>query len=399
MGSGGTAHYRCGKAGSVLLLIVGQIAVLSLWFVSAAVLPEMLAERPLSPLRQAALSSAVQAGFVLGALASAFLGLADRFDPRRLFAACALLAALANVALLVVTIGGAAAIALRFATGVLLAGVYPVGMKMAVGWGQSDRGLLVGLLVGGVTLGSAAPHLVAALGGSDWRFTVQVTSLAALLGGLSILFVGLGPFHAQSPRLRLGASLLAWRDRRIRLAIAGYLGHMWELYAMWAWIGVAAAASYSATLSSDAAEQLAKWTAFIAIASGGLASGLAGALADRLGKRRIAMVCLAGSGTAALATALSFGGAVWLTFALVVVWGITIIPDSAQFSALVADYAPADQAGSLMTLQTALGFALTIVTVQATPALADLFGWPPILAVLALGPLYGLWAMRRLKSA
>ncbi len=387
-----------GKRGSILLLILAEIAALSLWFVSAAILPEMTAERPLTPFREAALTSAVQAGFVAGALGSAILGLADRLDPRRLFALCAILAAAANALLVLLPIGSLAAVSMRFLSGLLLAGVYPVGMKLAVGWGLKDRGLLVGLLVGGVTLGSATPHLLSLLGGSDWRLTVTLASLAAAGGGLAVLFTGLGPHHGRAPRFRLGDVMLAWSDRRIRLAIAGYLGHMWELYAMWAWIGAAAAASYSLSLEPGEADRLAKWTAFIAIGAGGIACGLAGYFADKIGKRQIAMLAMAGSGTAAVATALSFGGPPWLTFLLVVWWGIAVIPDSAQFSALVADFAPPERAGSLMTLQTALGFGLTIGTVQATPWLAEQWGWPLVMVLMALGPAYGLWAMARLKG-
>ena len=385
-----------GKRGSLVLLILAEIAAMGLWFVSAAVLPAMLAERAIGPLAQAALSSGVQLGFVAGALLSAGLGLADRLDPRRFLATSALLAALANALLVLLPIGSAGAIALRVATGLLLAGVYPVGMKIAVGWGKADRGLLVGLLVGGLTLGSATPHLLALVGDSDWRLTVLLASGAAGLGALLVLPAGLGPYHARAPRLALGAVALAWTDRRIRLAYLGYLGHMWELYAMWAWIAAAAAASYAASLPAASALRLGSWTAFAAVGAGGFACALAGLLADRLGKRRVAMAAMAVSGSAAVASALAFGGPVWLTFALALVWGLAVVPDSAQFSALVADFAPPDQAGSLMTLQTALGFALTVLTVQATPWLAANLGWPPVLALMALGPAYGLWAMARL---
>ena len=370
---------------------------MSLWFISAAILPEMIAEVPISPTRQAFLSSAVQAGFVVGAVLFAVFAFADRYDPRRVLALCALLAAGANAGLLYVIPGGNAAIGLRFLTGALLAGVYPVGMKIAVGWGTRDRGFLVGLLVGALTLGSAAPHLVAIFGGADWRAAIVVTSIASALGGLIILVAQLGPHHARAPAFEPRAILLAWTDRRIRLAYAGYLGHMWELYAMWAWIGVAAAVSYSHTLSAEAAGQLAKLTAFLSIGIGGIASIIAGLMADRIGRANITIIAMAVSGSAALATAFSFGGPVWLTFALIMVWGLAIVPDSAQFSALVADAAPADQAGSLLSLQTALGFTLTIATVQATPILADIFGWPAIMALMAIGPAYGIIAMARLR--
>lgn len=371
---------------------------MSLWFVSAAILPGMVAETAMSPVRQAALSSGVQLGFVVGALASAVLGVADRFDPRRVLGIAAVLAGIANLALLVFEPGSAPTIAARFLTGILLAGVYPVGMKIAVGWGQRDRGFLVGALVGALTLGSALPHLFALTGGAEWRFTVAFASVAAVAGGIACQLVSLGPHHARAARFDPRAVTIAWTNRRVRLAYAGYFGHMWELYAMWAWIAVAAAASYRATVPEDEAARLATLTAFLAIALGGLVSVLAGKGADRIGKADVALWAMAASGTCAVLAALTFGGPVWITFVIVLLWGASIMPDSAQFSALVADNAPADRAGSLMTLQTSLGFALTFVTVQATPMLAAWAGWPAVMALMALGPAFGIGAMMRLRS-
>ena len=380
------------KLRSIAILMIAEVAALSLWFVSAAILPDMLRDAEISAFRQAALSSGVQAGFVIGALVSAFLGLADRFDPRRVFAASAIAAGLINALLLVVAPGHVIAIAARIATGALMAGTYPVGMKIAVGWGQKDRGFLVGALVGALTLGSAAPHLFALAGGSDWRLTVAAASLASILAGLLVLAVKLGPHHSLAARFDPRVITSAWTNRRVRLAYAGYLGHMWELYAMWAWIAAATAASYSVTIPMVDAEWLAKLTAFIAIGAGGLVCAFAGMVADRIGKAEVTIIAMALSGTSAVAAALTFGGPIWLTFIIVVVWGITVIPDSAQFSALVADASPPDQAGSLMTFQTALGVALTFGTVQATPILAGSLGWPAVVAAVALGAAVGLGA-------
>ncbi|MEM9028260.1 MAG: MFS transporter [Pseudomonadota bacterium] len=389
---------KLSKSWSVFLLLVAEVSAMSLWFVTAAILPEMIRETDISPVRQAAMSSGVQIGFVVGALAFAILGLPDRLDPRRVFAVSAVAAALANLTLLVFAPGSAGAIAARFVTGALLAGVYPVGMKIIVGWGVRDRGFLVGALVGALILGSAAPYLIALLGGADWRVTVIAASVASCLGGLSCLLISLGPHHSTAAAFDPKAILLAWSDRRIRLAYVGYLGHMWELYAMWAWIGAASAATYTITMSDVEAERLARITAFIAIGIGGVLSAVAGIIADRVGKADVAMVAMCISGLAALGTALSFGGPAWLTFGLILIWGLAIAPDSAQFSALVADAAPPEQAGSLLTLQTALGFALTFFTVQLTPVAADAFGWPIVLAIMAIGPGVGVVAMLRLRS-
>jgi len=390
------------KGQSVSLLVVAEFAAMSLWFSAAAVLPEMLREAPLSAWRQATLASAVQAGFVIGALGIAMTGVADRFDPRRVFAISAVLAAFANLALLVVPVGHGLAIALRALTGALLAGVYPVGMKIAVGWGQRDRGLLVGLLIGALTLGAASPHLISLLGGADWRSTIVVTSILAALGALLMAGVRLGPLHATAGAFRLSAIGTAWTNRRIRLAYFGYFGHMWELYVMWAWIGVAMTQAYAMSLPAEAASELAKLTAFLAIGIGGLSCVVAGLIADRIGRIEVAALSMVASGIAALATAATFGGPPWLTFTLVIVWGAAVIADSAQFSAVVSDFAPRDLAGSLLTLQTALGFLLTAITIQLAPLAANAFGWPATIAALAAGPAFGVAAMlwlRRMVAA
>lgn len=386
------------KLWSVSVLVMAEMAGMSLWFVSAAILPDIVREAQIGTARQALLSSAVQAGFVIGALVISISGLADRLDPRRVFAACALLAATANAAILAVDPGGDIAVVARFLTGALLAGVYPVGMKIAVGWGSKDRGLLIGLLVGALTLGKAMPYFAAWIGGTDWRATLAAISMLAGGGGLLVLAVGLGPQHATAARLNFKGIGLAWTDATIRRAYIGYLGHMWELFAMWAWIAAAATASFAATMQAASSESLGKLTAFAAIALGAVFCVPAGWYADRIGKAEITIIALTVSGTAAVATALSFGGPPWLTVLLIIIWGMAVIPDSAQFSAIVADNAPPHLVGSLLTFQTALGFALTIVTVQLTPVAAEAFGWPAVLAGMAIGPAIGIlfmWPLRR----
>ena len=383
------------KARSVTLLVCAEILTMTLWFVSSAILPDLTKVYSVTGFVGAALASSVQAGFVVGALLGALSGIADRYDPRRVFALFAVMGAVSN-ALLLTLPEPSLAITLRFITGFCMAGVYPVGMKIAVGWGTQDRGTLVGLLVGGLTLGSAAPHLLAYTGGSDWQFTLVLSSALAVLGAVLILFTQTGPHHAIAARFKPSAILIAWTDTRLRRAFAGYLGHMWELYAMWAWIGTAAIASYSFHTTPEHATGLGKLTAFFAIAAGAIFCPIAGLLADRIGKARITMIAMTGSGLSALTAAWTFGGSMSLFFAVVVIWGITVIIDSAQFSALIADFASAELAGSLMTLQTSIGFALTILTVQLTPWVATLWGWPTVFVLLALGPLAGVFAMKPL---
>ena len=237
-----------GKAASLALIVLAQVMALALWFSGTAVGPGMAREAAeTAPGFQALLTAAVQAGFVAGTLASAALALPDRFDPRRVFAASALAGAAANALILLLPAGGVAVIAARFATGVTLAGVYPVGMKLAAGWAdRGDSGWVIGLVVGGLTLGSASPHLVNALGGLDWRVTLGIASLSAVAAAGLMGFVRTGPRHARAARFRPGAALALWRDREKRLVTLGYLGHMWELYAMWAWVGLYLSASFAA---------------------------------------------------------------------------------------------------------------------------------------------------------
>ena len=222
------------KGGSLAILIFAQIAILSLWFSSTAVLPEMAVESGVAADDLVWLSTAVPLGFAIGALIYAALGLADRYDPRGVFMLSALAGAMANLALLIVPIGGWEAIALRGITGATMAGVYPVGMKIAAGWGKSDRALLVSLLISGLTIGSASSHLMALSGGADWRLTIWASTLTAVIGGVVVLTAGLGSWHASAPTLDITAISLIWTNRPVRLAVLGYIGHMWELYAFWA---------------------------------------------------------------------------------------------------------------------------------------------------------------------
>ncbi|MGB0411473.1 MAG: MFS transporter [Pikeienuella sp.] len=382
------------KLPSLLLLCLVVVAGMSPWFATAAALPDMVRETEISAMRQALMSSAVQAGFVMGAVGMAISGLPDRFDPRRVLALSALMNAAASLALLWVPLGGDMAIALRFVAGAGFAGIYPVGMKIAVGWGQKDRGLLVGLLVGALTFGSGAPHLAAYLGGAEWRVVIVAVSCASFLSAVGALFLTLGPHHARAPAFNPGAIKLMWTDRRIRAATGGYLGHMFELYVMWGWIGVAAAVGFGAHMEAGPAESLAALIAFLTIAAGALTAAPAGWLADRVGKAEVAAGAMVASGGAAILVALTFGGPVWLSVVLILVWGAFVVADSAQFSAMIADAAPPEAAGSLMALQTALGFALTAVTVQLAPLVAGAIGWPWTLALLALGPVAGVAALR-----
>ncbi len=371
---------------------------MALWFSASAVLPALTAEFHLSGFTQSLFTSSVQAGFVVGSLTSAVLGLADRLDPRRFFMVSALIAAAANLAILAVEPTSAWVPVFRFITGACMAGIYPVGMKLASTWARGDMGLVVGLLVGALTLGTAAPHLFNALGGIDWRFTLVAASVSAVVAGLAINLAGIGPNVHAAPPFRPAFVLWAWKIKPLRLANLGYLGHMWELYAMWAWVGIFLHASFAQTLAPETAAFAAKLAAFATVAIGGVGCLAGGIFADRLGRTTLTMLAMAISGTCAATVGLFFDGAPWLVTAVCLLWGFSIVADSPQFSASVAELSDRFLVGTMLTLQTSLGFTLTLVTIHLMPLWIEWLGWRYAFAPLAIGPALGVWAMARLRA-
>ncbi|WP_020594197.1 MFS transporter [Kiloniella laminariae] len=387
-----------GKWIFLAVLALCQVAAMALWFSASAVVPALTLEYSLSPFQQALFTSSVQVGFVVGSLVSTLSGAADRLPPRLFFLISALIAAAANAAMLLPEATSPLLPLFRFITGVCMAGIYPVGMRMAATWAKGDMGLLVGVLVGALTLGSATPHLFNAVGGIDWRFTIQASSWAAVAAGLGILFFRLGPAYGRAPQFHIRQVLFAWRIKSLRLANLGYLGHMWELYAMWAWIGLFLLASFSQSMSADQAAYQAKLATFATVGIGAIGCLLAGYLADRLGRTTLTITAMLISGSCALGIGFFFGASPWLLLPICLIWGFSIVADSAQFSASIAELAETGIIGTMLTLQTSLGFTLTLVTIHLMPYAVEFLGWHYAFAPLALGPFLGVWAMACLRK-
>jgi len=385
----------------MLVLLTGAVILsMTTWFSATAILPQLTAQWQLSGLAQTWMTNGVQLGFVAGALSLSLVNLPDIAPLRLLMGIAAALAAVFNLALLLAP-SAEVAIALRFLTGIALAGVYPPALKLVATWFVRGRGLAMGTMIGGLTLGSAFPHLLRALfAGLDWRFVVATASGLTLGGAMVFLaLVREGPYPFSravfDPR-QIGRVV---RNRAVALANLGYFGHMWELYAAWGWfLAFASAASVTSAMSPAGISLL----VFGVVASGIVGCLIGGVLADRIGRTATTIIMMTLSGLCALAIGLSFDGPLWLFVGLAVLWGMTIIADSAQFSAMTTEVGDSDLIGTALAFQLGIGFALTIVSLTVVPMLAAAIGWQWAFVILAPGPLIGIVAMlllRRLPEA
>ena len=384
---------------TLILVGLAELLGMSLWFAATAISTELQTFWDLDSTQGALLTTFVQIGFVAGTAFAAVLNLADVLPARWYFAASASLGAAVNAALLIAP-GFKSALALRFATGFLLAGVYPPAMKMVATWFRRARGLAIGVVVGALTIGMAVPYLIRTLGGASFQAVILVSSLCALLGAM-IVGVGYrdGPNRLEQRPFSWSLAGVVFRHPQTRLVTAGYLGHSWEIYAMWTWVPAFLAAStraHGAELPDVI--RITDVLSFCSIAAGGLGCLWGGWAADRVGRERVVNSAMAASGLCSLIVGFLFGLNPWVVGALTSIWGFFVVADSAQFSALVTEVAPPHAVGTALTLQTSLGFLLTVVTIQLVPLIQAMTGWRWAFAFLALGPAVGIAAIRRLAA-
>jgi MFS family permease len=370
---------------------------MSTWFSAAAVLPQLRAEWSLSSGESAWLTIAVQIGFVAGALVSAITNLSDRYSARHVIFASALGAAAAN-ALVAASDGIALALLMRFLTGFFAAGIYPPAMKVIATHFRSGRGVALGVMTAGISLGNAMPHLVNGLGGADWHLVILATSLLSVVGGvIAVVLVRDGPYPFPRGSFQPRFIVRAFRNPAVRLANFGYFGHMWELFAMWSWFAVYFGESLRAS-GDPAAANIVSLGTFVVVAAGAIGCYAGGVLGDRWGRTSTTALAMTISAACAALSGPLFGAAPAVVLALGIVWSVFVVADSAQFSTMVTELSDQSYVGTALTVQMAVGFLLTVATIWIVPLVRDALGWNWAFLVLVPGPALGVLAMLRLRA-
>ncbi len=388
---------NAGRRRALWLLATTLVLSMTTWFSASAVVPQLRSEWNLTDGTAAGLTIAVQIGFVCGALVSSIFNISDVVSPRHVILAGSIGAAAAN-GLLILVDGAGGGIALRFATGFFLAAVYPPALKLMSTWFRKGRGVALGVLVGALVVGNAMPHLVNGIGTLDWRVVIYATSAFTLIGGLiAELLVSEGPYPFPRATFDPKQARHVFSNRGVRLASLGYFGHMWELYAFYGWFLVFLTDHLVETGSVVGTK--AAFGTFAVIAAGGIGSCVAGVMGDRWGRVNTTVLMLAISGSCCLLVGFLFGGPTWAVLALGMVWGFTVVADSAQFSTIVTERADQSYVGTALTLQLALGFTLTVVSIWLMPRVEEIVGWRWAFVLLAPGPALGLIAMLRLRAS
>lgn len=380
-------------------IAIAELFALSMWFSASAILPQLEKEWGMSAVEGSWITLAVQIGFISGAIISAFLGLADRFNAKKLFALSCLIGAIVN-GLFILSPSITYGIIFRFFTGITMAGVYPTAVKLLSMWFPNKRGLGTGILIAALTLGSSLPHLLVLFTSNvNWKIIMIISSVLALLAA-SIMQWVLPDAPSQSKRtgtVSHDALKKVVRNRRVMLVNFGYFGHMWELYAMWTWLPYFLTASFRETLQGTSLQEMSTLLSFLTIGIAGAIGCIVGGLfAEKIGKVRLAMFAMAISAACCVIIGFAFEY-LWLTVIVALIWGMAVIADSGQFSAAVTEFAESEYVGTALTFQMAIGFLLTTISIYIIPLLVTVIGWQWVFSILAIGPIIGIVSLNFLR--
>lgn len=383
---------------ALLWIGLAELCALSLWFSASVIAPELSEIWNLNSNSEAWLSASVPIGFVIGALVSSYFGIADRYNPRTVFALSALLGAILN-GFLIVAEHAYVGIFLRILTGITLAGVYPIAVKILSQWFPKKRGLAIGILIAALTLGSSLPHFVVMFFSSlNWQLVILCSSVLALLAAIIVNWV-LEDAPVTSTKLPFSFKLIkkVIFNKPVMLANYGYFGHMWELYAMWTWLPAFLTASFT-SYSSALPQWFIALSSFISIGiAGGIGCVVGGLISDRIGRSNLTILSMVISASCSIFIGLTFGQFIWLTLALSIIWGMSVISDSAQFSAAVSEVAEVEYVGTALTFQMCIGFLITIFSINLIPIVQSYVGWEWVFTILAIGPILGIISMVKYK--
>ncbi|KAA9021107.1 MFS transporter [Niallia endozanthoxylica] len=370
---------------------LSELCALSLWFNASVIAPQLIEIWNVSSHSEAWLSASVPIGFVIGSFFSSYFGVADRFNPRKIFATSALLGAILN-ALLTLVDYAIFGIPLRILTGITLAGVYPIAVKILSQWFPKNRGLAIGILIAALTLGSSFPHVVVMFFSSfNWKLVIISSSVLALISAFIVtFFLEDAPVNLNRLPFSFKQIKKVVENKPVMLANYGYFGHMWELYAMWTWLPAFLTASFS-TYSPEIPHWFTALSAFLSIGmAGGIGCVAGGLISDRIGRANLTILSMFISGICSIVIGFTFGQSIWLTLIISMIWGISVISDSAQFSAAVSEIAEVDYVGTALTFQMCIGFLLTIFSINLIPIIQRIVGWEWVFTLLAIGPVLGI---------
>jgi MFS family permease len=384
-----------GRLLPLVLLTVALVLALSTWFSATAVVPQLTEVWGLSGTGKAWLTISVILGFVAGAVISSALNIADRVRPQAVMLVGCVGAGIANLGLIWAS-GVESGVLLRFVTGFFIAGVYPPSFKLISTWYRRGRGMALGVLAAGIIIGNASPHLANAVGGIDWKSVIYTTTAMSIIGGLVAYSVKDGPFEFPRTLFDPRQIGLVFANRGVRLASIGYFGHMWELFAMAAWFLIFFGDHLEA--SGEDALPMAAFITWVVITVGAVGSWVGGLVADRWGRTNFTALMLTISGLCSLGIGLLFNGPTWLIVVVGLIWGVTVVADSAQFSAMVTEVGDQSYIGTALTMQIAIGFTIAAATIWLIPLVEEAVTWRWAFAILAIGPVVGVFAMLRLKS-